>query len=262
MLPLPSVAVESMPENARPPRHVKPFVQEGGSFKSLHFSIREVQSRMSLDDPCALDLEYSRTMMGFLLFKPEPKHIAMVGLGGGSLAKFCHCYLPATRTEVVEINPHVLALRDEFQIPPDDERLCLRLGDGADFVRDTDKGCDVLMVDGFDYDGQPSVLSSQAFYDDCADLLPRDGILVVNLFNQHAEYALLVDRIRRSFADAVLVVEGPDLGNSIVLAFKEPSVPVQRKGVQRPPRHLEGRAARQLAASFALTLTALKQAQQ
>ncbi|MDE8344502.1 MAG: hypothetical protein POG24_11875, partial [Acidocella sp.] len=70
---------------------------------------------MNLDDPCALDLEYSRTMMGFLLFKPEPKHIAMVGLGGGSLAKFCHRYLPATRIEVVEINPHVLALRDEFR---------------------------------------------------------------------------------------------------------------------------------------------------
>jgi spermidine synthase len=250
-----------MADIEQPPRHVRPFVQEGSSFKSLHFSIREVQSRMSLDDPCALDLEYSRTMMGFLLFKPKPKHIAMVGLGGGSLAKFCHRYLTATRIEVVEINPHVLALRDAFQIPPDDERLNVLLGDGAAFVRDTDKRCDVLMVDGFDYDGQPSELSSQAFYDDCADALPREGILVVNLFNRHAEYGLLVDRIRRSFADAVLVVESSDLGNSIVLAFKEPRVPVQRMGMPRPPRHLEGCAARQLAAGFALTLTALKDAQ-
>jgi spermidine synthase len=253
-----------MPETEQPTRHVKPFVQEGSRFRSLHFSIREVQSRMSLDDPCALDLEYSRTMMGFLLFKPEPKHIAMVGLGGGSLAKFCHRYLPSTRVEVVEINPHVLALRDEFQIPPDDARLAVKLGDGAAFVRDTDKGCDVLMVDGFDYDGQPTALSSQAFYDDCADLLPRDGILVVNLFNRHADYGLLLDRIRRSFADAVLVVEGSepsDLGNSIAFAFKEPRVPVPQKGARRPPRQLEAHACAQLAASFALTLSALKDAQ-
>ena len=250
-----------MPETPDYARHVRPFVHEGGSFRSLHFSIREVQSRMSFDDPSALELEYSRTMMGFLLFKQEPKHIAMVGLGGGSLAKFCYRHLPAVRIEVVEINPHVLALRDEFQIPPDDERLTVLLGDGAAFVREAGPGCDVLMVDGFDYDGQPSELSSQAFYDDCADLLPAGGILVVNLFSRHAEYDLFVDRIRRSFADEVLVVEGADLGNSIVLAFKDPKVPVKRMGALRPPRHLDGAASRQLAAGFALTLTALKDAQ-
>jgi spermidine synthase len=247
-----------MPETQDPARHVIPFVQEGSSFRSLHFSIRVVQSRMSLEDPCSLDLEYSRTMMGFLLFKPEPRHIGMIGLGGGSLAKFCHRYLPATRIEVVEINPHVLALRDEFQIPPDDDRLTVLLGDGAAFVRDAETACDVLMVDGFDYDGQPSALCSQAFYDDCADHLLPDGVLVVNLFSRHPKYALFVDRIRRSFADEVLVVEGSDLGNSNVFAFKEPRVRLQRAGVPRAPRHLDERASQQLAAGFALILTALK----
>ena len=44
-------------------------------------------------------------------------------------------------------NPHVLALRDEFWIPPDGERLTVSLGDGAAFVREARKACDVLMVD-------------------------------------------------------------------------------------------------------------------
>jgi spermidine synthase len=135
------------------------------------------------------------------------------------------------------------------------------LGVGAAFVREAGPGCDVLMVDGFGYDGQPSALSSQAFYDDCADLLPPGGILVVNLSSRHAEYGLFVDRIRRSFADEVLVVEGADLGNSIVLAFKGPKLPVKRVGALRPSRHLHGDASRQLAAGFALTLTARKDAQ-
>lgn len=247
-----------MPDTEEPSRHVRPFVHEGESFRSLHFSIREIQSRMSLEDPCALDLEYSRTMMGFLLFKPEPRHIGMIGLGGGSLAKFCHRYLPGARVEVAEINPHVLALRDEFRIPPDDERLSVRLGDGAAFVRDAQSACDVLMVDGFDYDGQPSALSSQAFYDDCVDHLQPDGILVVNLFNHHPQYGLFVDRIRRSFADEVLVVEGADYGNSIVFAFKEPRVPLHRARGLRAPRHFDDGAARQLSAGFALILTALR----
>ena len=36
-------------------------------------------------------------MMGFLLFKPQPRSIGMIGLGGGSLAKFCYRYLSRTR---------------------------------------------------------------------------------------------------------------------------------------------------------------------
>ena len=86
---------------------------------------------MNLDDPRALDLEYSCTLMGFLSFQPEPKHIAIFGLGGGSLPKFCHRYVPAALIEAVEINPQVPALRDEFQIPRDDERLTVLPGAGA-----------------------------------------------------------------------------------------------------------------------------------
>ena len=92
--------------------HVVPFVHDSGGDKGLYFSIREIQSRMQVDDPDALDLGYTRTMMGFLLFQPEPRQIAMVGLGGGSLAKFCHRYLPQAQIQVAEINPHVIALRN------------------------------------------------------------------------------------------------------------------------------------------------------
>ena len=41
--------------------HVRPYVHEGLDSKSMHFSICEIQSRMSLTDPDALDLEYTRT---------------------------------------------------------------------------------------------------------------------------------------------------------------------------------------------------------
>jgi spermidine synthase len=47
----------------------------------------------------------------------------MIGLGGGSLVKYCHHHLPGARVSVAEISPEVIALRDRFRIPPDDERL-------------------------------------------------------------------------------------------------------------------------------------------
>ena len=40
---------------------------------------------MLASDPDFLVLSYTRTMMAFLLFNSEPKRIAVLGLGGGSI---------------------------------------------------------------------------------------------------------------------------------------------------------------------------------
>jgi spermidine synthase len=247
-----------MPESQESAHHVKPFVYDSLNSRALHFSISEIQSRMQLKDPHALDLEYTRTMMAFLLFNPEPDSISMIGLGGGSLAKFCHRYLPRARVQVVEINPHVIALRDEFHVPPDDERFTVVRGDGAQFVRLRATRCDVLVVDGFDSEGLPSRLCSQRFYDDCFEMLQPGGIMVVNLHYGHANYDSHVGRIRRSFNDAVLVVDDGELSNSIVFACKGQALARYRPGAVRRPKNLENAAAEQLLAAFALVASALK----
>lgn len=174
-----------MTESTDAHAHARPFVYSTLTTKALHFSISEIQSRMQTQRPDALDLDYTRTMMGVLLFNSRPETLVMIGLGGGSLAKFCYRHLPKTRIKVVEINPHVIALRDEFQVPRDDERFKVRRGNGADFVRLPPYKADVLMVDGFDRGGQPRALCSQRFYDDCHDALQPDGIMVVNLHTAH-----------------------------------------------------------------------------
>jgi spermidine synthase len=236
--------------------HVKPFVYDDTVRKALYFSISEIQSRMGLADPSALDLEYTRTMMAFLMFHPQPAQIAMIGLGGGSLAKFCHRYLPAARIQVVEINPHVIALRDEFQVPPDDDRFRVIRGDGADLVRLRATRCDVLMVDGFDVDGLPDRLCSQRFYDDAWEMLQPGGMLVANLHYGHVDHAAQVARIRRSFQEATLVVVDADCGNSIVFGCKGPALERFRPGIVRPPRGLDKAAADQLTGAFARVSTA------
>ena len=250
-----------MPDSQDTGEHIRPYVFDSLSSKALHFTVSELQSRMQLKDPYALDLEYTRTMMGFLLFKPEPQNIAMIGLGGGSLAKFCHRYLKRARIQVVEINPHVIALRDEFHVPRDDDRFTVLRGDGAQYVRYRSARCDVLIVDGFDSQGLPSRLCSQRFYDDCFDMLQPGGIMVVNLHHGHVRYSIHLDRIRRSFKEAVLVVDDGELSNVIVFACKGHTFGQMRAGVLRPPRTLPDNAAKQLLAAFALIATALKDQQ-
>jgi spermidine synthase len=247
-----------MSESANSAHHVRPFVYEDLTSRALHFSISEIQSRMDVRDPYALDLEYTQTMMGFLQFHPQPRHIAMIGLGGGSLAKFCHRHLPQAFVQVVEINPHVIALREHFHVPPDGERFHVMRGDGAQFVSQRTTRPDVLMVDGFDSDGLPTALSSQRFYDDCHEMLQPDGMMVANLHYGHRQYGQHLDRIRRSFGGAVLVVDDSELSNSIVFACKGKALDSARAGVVRRPKGLGRAASEQLLGAFARIQRALR----
>ena len=238
------------------PQHAKPSLCRTATTLSLHFSWHETQSCMDIRHPDALNLEYTRTMMGFLVFVPEPANIAMVGLGGGSLAKFCHRHLPGTRMQVVEINPHVIALRDEFQVPPDDERLSVILGDGAEFIRSPPERFDVLLIDGYDDRGLPPGLSSQRFYDDCREMLTPGGILVVNLHCGHRHWQRQVGRIRRSFKGAILIVEDDDESNIVVFAGSKHFSASPRTRASARPRAFDDEAWGSLSDTFARVLAA------
>ncbi len=206
---------------------------------------------MNLMQPDALVLEYTQTMMGFLMIKPKPQHIGTIGLGGGSIAKFCHRYLPKTNMTVVEINPHVIALRDQFQIPPNGDRFMVIEGDGADFVRQAKQQYDILIMDGFGLDGIPAPLCSQQFYDDCRDALPPGGVFIANLHTEDADYDTYLSRIHQSFGPSVLVVEEPESAQSTVFACKGPLPSAPKKGQALRPAKLPDSAWHQLDAAFA-----------
>lgn len=217
----------------------KPVLYKKRKTLSLLFDVCALQSEMSIDSPDDLVLEYTQTMMGFLLFKPEPRNIGMIGLGGGSLAKFCYRFLRNASVEVAEIDPQVIALRHAFHIPDDDARLNIRCMDGADFVRDAEDRFDVLMVDGFDKRGQPPQLCSQHFYDDCYNALAQDGIMVVNLLADIPDTGIYIERIRVAFQGNIVVINALDSLNKIVFACRGDALNVDDATLRRRMRQLK-----------------------
>jgi len=208
-----AAAVSKIPE---------PFVLTSADYMTLHFTVRGTQSQMDTRRPDALDLEYTRMMMGFLLFRPAASRILMLGLGGGSLAKFCHRHLPAVDITVVEINPQVIALREQFRVPPDGPRFRVVEADGADFVRACRARYDVLLADAYDLGGLPRRLASRRHYADCAAVLAPAGLLVANLHLDSADHAPRVARLRSVFGAHTLVVEDPEEGHGIAFASRAP----------------------------------------
>ncbi len=203
----------------------KPYLSELNGILSLQFDEWSIQSEMSIDDTDELVIPYTRVMMSFLLLVPTPKHVAMIGLGGGSVAKYCYRYLPDAQVTAVEISADVIALRNEFAIPKDDARFSVLLGDGALWVAETDSRPDVLIVDGFDADGLPAQLCSQAFYDDCYTALADNGILVVNIWKGYPRYDEYLSRLNNSFDGNKIIMDAGDDLNHIVLAVKNGAFP-------------------------------------
>jgi len=195
----------------------RPFIIDYGRTRNLFFTVDVVQSSMRLDDPNTLVVPYTRKMMAFLLFIPAPRHVLMIGLGGGSMVKFCYRHLPRTRISVVEINPDVIALRNEFAIPDDDERLEIINDDGAAFLAKGRVRPDVILVDAFDATGvAPSLLCSN-FYKRASQCMTPEGVLVMNLAGEQTRYAAHLERLRAAFAESIRLV--PVDGDDNVLAF-------------------------------------------
>lgn len=207
----------------------EPFIFDEGDTLSLHFDLHTVQSVMQKSNPDSLLLGYTRTMMGFLLFNSVPKSIAMIGLGGGSLAKYCAKYLPNAHFTAVEINPKVISLREKFHIPADSEKFTILRANGADYVANKLEKVDVLLVDGYDEKGQSTKLCSVGFYDNCYDKLNEGGVMVVNLHGSDIKFGTYTSRIRASFDEKVVVVDAEKDGNKIAFAYKGRNFPLSEE---------------------------------
>ncbi|KWZ32647.1 hypothetical protein [Burkholderia anthina] len=209
---------------ATPLNDGRPFVLETQHAVSLHFDHFGTQSFMSLHDPVRLALGYTRVMMGFLLLLAEPAHICMLGLGGGSLAKYCYRHLPGTTIDAVEINPDVIALRDTFRIPPDDARFTVVCADGADHLERADVRTDVILHDAFVADGMRGRCTGATFLDACRARLSESGVLAINFMDDDPALPQHLEQLRSVFGSSYALVSCGDDNNFVAFAWKDGSL--------------------------------------
>jgi spermidine synthase len=167
--------------------------------RSLHFGTSPKQSAMSLADPDRLELPYVRAMLAGIILTADPGRVLLLGLGGGSLAKFLLRAFPACRIDVVEYRPAVATVAREYFCLPDDPRLTLHIAEGGEFVCGA-AGSDAggyghIFVDIFDHEGLAASANQHDFVSACAKLLSPDGVLAMNMWGSHAESLRLSMRL-------------------------------------------------------------------
>jgi spermidine synthase len=203
-------------------------VTEERGMRVLHLGSQAIQSAMRVSRPWDLELAYTRAMMGFVMFKQAPQEVLMIGLGGGSLAKFIRKQRSQTRITAVEIDPRVIAAaRTHFELPGNDATLNVIEGDGALYVRQHPASADVILLDGFDAGNQVEALATQTFYAACRRVLKPGGVLVVNLWGRDSNFAEYLARLSRAFDGEVGWISVQNKTNIIVFAFAEPGAPAR-----------------------------------
>ena len=200
----------------------KPFLIEDLEYRTLCFTLDGcTQTEMRLDDPLALTSEYTRKMMGFLVLQAHPRRILMIGLGGGSLVKYCHRHLPTTELTAIEIDPEVIALRTHFYVPPDDERLQVINADGAQYVAQmaAEGGrTDVVLVDAYDQHGVAKAVMERVFFENAKQVLGDRGVFIFNLVAPAAESEPHIQLIRSVFGEPAIAIAMPNDGNLVIFA--------------------------------------------
>ena len=217
-----------------------------GDMRFLHLGTPAVQGSMRLSQPLDIHLEYVQRMMAWLLFvdldQVHTLKAMQLGLGAASLTKFCHARL-GMHTTAVEWNPQVIdTCRTWFHLPHNSSRLNVVQGDAAHIAQHSEwlGQIDVLQVDLYDADAQCPVLDTEAFYNDCHQLLTTQGCMVVNVFGQRSNATESIQKIMGTFGtSAVWSFKPTTAGNVIVLAFRTPpqktlqALQVQAQAVQQ-----------------------------
>jgi spermidine synthase len=191
-------------------------VSDAGGVRSLHIGGEAVQSAMRTDAPYALHLDYTRCMLACLLFDAAPQRALLIGLGGGSLAKFLHRHMRSLQVRAVELDRRVVEVaRTHFALPPDDARLRVEVGEGAAALQPG--CCDLLVVDAYEDERPARELSACGFYESAHAALGERGVMVLNLMSDDSALDSRLQAMEAAFGGAVLCM--PALADPNVLAF-------------------------------------------
>jgi spermidine synthase len=182
-----------------------------------------VQSRVNLSAPHTLVSPYAHAMFASYLYRPDPRRVLIVGLGGGAMVRFLTHHEPQLRIDAVEIDPVVVRLADQYFGVRSGGHVQVHTADAVAFVEAVSEPYDLILMDAFlrpsgdtDTVGVPTRLKTLAFLDRLKRALTPGGVAAFNI-NEHETMADDIAAVRTTFGQAA-VYRSPPAKNKVVIA--------------------------------------------
>jgi spermidine synthase len=141
------------------------------------------QSATYLDERDGYVFEYSSYLHIPLLIQEDTDRVLFIGGGGFTTPKRYLEEYPDVTVDVVELDPAVIDVaRDYFGLPNSD-RLNVIEGDGREFLEQTEREYDIIVLDAYRKDRVPYHMTTVEFMELAKQRLTADGVMVANLIS-------------------------------------------------------------------------------
>jgi spermidine synthase len=178
-----------------------------------------LESAVDLTDPLKLVVPYTRSLYAGLFFRPNPKRVLMIGLGGAGFHRLFAASYPEAFLQTVELDPKVFEIcRTRLAFQPTD-KTPVAVMDGRMFVKRDRETWDWIILDAFRGGFVPPHLKTEEFYRECAARLSDTGVFVTNLHATSQLYYSDIKTLQAVFPQVVLF-ETAGRGNVIACAVK------------------------------------------
>jgi spermidine synthase len=110
----------------------------------------------------------------------EPGRVAILGNAAGTTARAYGHFFPETQVDGVEIDPELEEVGNRFFDMDSNENLTVHNEDARPWLRRSDGGFDVIMVDAYRQPYIPFYLATREFFELIRDRLASGGVVIVN----------------------------------------------------------------------------------
>ena len=175
-------------------------------------------SAMDLEDPNRHVFDYTRYFhLTFLFADEDVDRVLFVGGGGFTGPKRFADEYDAT-VDVVEIDPDVISVAKRYFRLEEGEDLNVYNADGREYLQETNRTYDVIVMDAYKKDKVPFQLTTQEFMQLASDRLDEDGVLLTNIISAPSGPASKFYRAEYKTIDSVFgsVYSFPTVGGSVV----------------------------------------------
>jgi spermidine synthase len=192
-------------------------VLDDGNKRYLTFGTDDEQSCQLINQPHLLQHEYTRAILLSLLLI-EPKHITVIGIGGGSLLTAFQQLVPDCKLVGVELRREVIRLAHKYFRLPKNENIKLHIGDGYQYLLEHEIKTDIIAADMYLADGIDQQQLSEQFIAAAHKRLNQGGWLVLNYWLDHKMEEHLANVLHDHFDQIYLCETGG--GNWVIFAGK------------------------------------------
>lgn len=190
--------------------------------RSLYFGTKSRQSCMLHANPNFLTLLYTQAMMASLLFIGDPKSILIIGLGGGSHAKFLLHHFPNCTIDAIECREKVVKVAYGYFMLPESIRLRIIIGNAQDKISNIEQNkYDLILIDAFNSLNVNPSITNHSFISECKNKLNDNGVLAINLWSKAEDFKRTFRVINNAFAGNVLRYLVKKRSNIILFATRK-----------------------------------------